>query len=219
MKTFKEIREGMIGDMLAKRKAHKAMAAKLKTQHDAHDKMMNTHHGIANDAEKRGNEDEADHHNGKGHDQSVARDHMANALAAHNKKDYKARDKHIAAWKNHGKASRADIAKFNEDAATDKAVKDFLAKGGKIKKLAPGKAAGYHGKDDPGKGMAGMVDKDDTKAIGTRKKVKSLGEANQTHMFDNEKDARAKAKEIGGKYVKGTGKNTGRHAAIKLGKK
>jgi len=64
-----------------------------------------------------------------------------------------------------------------EDAATDKAVKDFLAKGGKIKKLAPGKAAGYHGKDDPGKGMAGMMDKGDTKQIGTRKKVKSMESA------------------------------------------
>lgn len=42
-------------------------------------------------------------------------------------------------------------------------------------------------------------------------------EAKQTHMFDNEKDARAKAKEIGGKYVKGTGKSAGKHAAIKEG--
>jgi hypothetical protein len=94
------------------------------------------------------------------------------------------------------------------------AVKAFLAKGGKIKKLAPGKAAGYHGKDDPGKDVAGIMDKPDTKEIGTRKKVKSM-EAKQTHMFDNEKDARAKAKEIGGKYVKGTGKSAGKHAAIK----
>ena len=39
--------------------------------------------------------------------------------------------------------------------------------------------------------------------------------AKQTHMFDNEKDARAKAKQIGGKYVKGTGKSAGKHAAIK----
>jgi len=63
-----------------------------------------------------------------------------------------------------------------EDAATDKAVKDFLAKGGKIKKLAPGKAAGYHGKDDPGKGMAGMMDRGDTKEL-PRKKVKSMESA------------------------------------------
>lgn len=37
----------------------------------------------------------------------------------------------------------------------------------------------------------------------------------QTHVFNNEKDARAKAKQIGGKYVKGTGKSAGKHAAIK----
>lgn len=76
----------------------------------------------------------------------------------------------------HGYKMAAPKAK-KEDAATDKAVKDFLSKGGKIKKLAPGKAAGYHGKDDPGKGMAGMMDKGDTKAIGTRKKVKSMESA------------------------------------------
>ena len=56
----------------------------------------------------------------------------------------------------------------------DAAVKAFLKKGGKIKKLAPGKAAGYHGKDDPGKDMKGMMDKGDTKAFGTRKKVESM---------------------------------------------
>ena len=62
--------------------------------------------------------------------------------------------------------------KLPED--TSAAVKAFLAKGGKIKKLAPGKAQGYHGKDDPGKDMHGMMDKPDTKRMGTRKKVKSM---------------------------------------------
>ena len=61
--------------------------------------------------------------------------------------------------------------------ATDDAIAAFKAKGGKIKKLPPAKAAGYHGKDDPGKGMHGMMDKGDTKAIGTRKKVKSMESA------------------------------------------
>ena len=56
------------------------------------------------------------------------------------------------------------------------AVKAFLAKGGKIKKLPPAKAQGYHGKDDPGKDVAGIMDRPDTKQIGTRKKVKSMGE-------------------------------------------
>ena len=57
---------------------------------------------------------------------------------------------------------------------TSAAVKAFLAKGGKIKKLPPAKAQGYHGKDDPGKDMHGVMDRPDTKAIGTRKKVRSM---------------------------------------------
>lgn len=59
---------------------------------------------------------------------------------------------------------------------TSAAVKAFLAKGGKIKKLPPAKAQGYHGKDDPGADMHGILDKPDTKDMGTRKKVKSMGE-------------------------------------------
>tara|TARA_Y100000033_G_scaffold49198_1_gene57184 strand:- start:91 stop:663 length:573 start_codon:yes stop_codon:yes gene_type:complete len=54
------------------------------------------------------------------------------------------------------------------------AVKAFLAKGGKIKKLPPGKAQGYHGKDDPGKGMHGMMDKPDTKGFKKSKFVRSM---------------------------------------------
>ena len=70
----------------------------------------------------------------------------------------------------------------------DAAVKAFLKKGGKIKKLAPGKAAGYHGKDDPGKDMKGMMDKGDTKAFGTRKKVKSMEDDDTARMYkDNPK--------------------------------
>ena len=69
------------------------------------------------------------------------------------------------------------------------AVKAFLAKGGKIKKLPPAKAQGYHGKDDPGKGMHGMMDKPDTKAMGTRKKVKSM-----ESLWDNIRKRRAAGK-------------------------
>jgi len=73
-------------------------------------------------------------------------------------------------------ASKADGGKGHPDNKKEDsdAVKAFLAKGGKIKKLPPAKAQGYHGKDDPGKGMHGMMDKPDTKAMGTRKKVKSM---------------------------------------------
>ena len=68
-----------------------------------------------------------------------------------------------------------------DKAAHDKAIAAFKAKGGKIKKLKPGYAQGYHGKDDPGKDMKGMLDKGDSKAFGTRKKVKSMGESMLGH--------------------------------------
>ena len=55
-----------------------------------------------------------------------------------------------------------------------KAIAAFKARGGKIKKLPPGKAAGYHGKDDPGSGVHGMLNKPDTGKFGTKKKVKSM---------------------------------------------
>ena len=57
-------------------------------------------------------------------------------------------------------AARNDEKEAKKETKEDSdAVKAFLAKGGKIKKLAPGKAAGYHGKDDPGQDVAGIMDK------------------------------------------------------------
>lgn len=82
---------------------------------------------------------------------------------------------------------------------TSDAVKAFLAKGGKIKKLPPAKAQGYHGKDDPGKGVHGVMDRPDTKAMGTRKKVKSMGENKEMQTFW---DLRAKAKDAEAYEVK-----------------
>jgi hypothetical protein len=67
------------------------------------------------------------------------------------------------------KMATARPAKEDSDA-----VKAFLAKGGKIKKLPPGKAAGWHGKDDSGKDVHGMIDKPDIKAMPTRKKIGSM---------------------------------------------
>ena len=58
--------------------------------------------------------------------------------------------------------------------AHDDAIAAWKAKGGKIKKLKPGYAAGWHGKSDPGAGMKGMMDKGDTKTFGTTKKVGSM---------------------------------------------
>ena len=63
------------------------------------------------------------------------------------------------------------------------AVKAFLAKGGKIKKLPPAKAQGYHGKDDPGQDVKGIMNRDDSKAIGTRKKVKSMEDDDTARMY------------------------------------
>ena len=54
------------------------------------------------------------------------------------------------------------------------AIAAFKAKGGKVKKLKPGYAAGYHGKADPGAGIKGMISKDDTSQFGTKKKVGSM---------------------------------------------
>ena len=72
------------------------------------------------------------------------------------------------------KATKKEAMSDAEKAAHQKAIDAFKAKGGKIKKLAPGYAQGYHGKADPAAGMKGMMDKGDTGAIGTRKKVGSM---------------------------------------------
>ena len=53
------------------------------------------------------------------------------------------------------------------------AIAAFKAKGGKVKKLKPGYAQGYHGKPDPAAGMKGMMDKGDTKFM-PKKKVRSM---------------------------------------------
>ena len=90
------------------------------------------------------------------------------------------RDMAVAAYLSAKRGPLKD-EKFRQEAMTAKQKADlakqvaaFKAKGGKVKKLKPGKAAGYHGKDDPGAGMRGMLDKGDTKGIGTRKKVRSM---------------------------------------------
>jgi len=60
-----------------------------------------------------------------------------------------------------------------EKAAHQKAIDAFKAKGGKVKKLKPGFAQGYHGKSDPGAGMKGMIAPADTKFM-SKKKVGSM---------------------------------------------
>jgi len=81
---------------------------------------------------------------------------------------------------------RADLAKKGvsagmeyegkkmDPAAMKRAMDAFKKRGGKIKKVAPGKAAGYHGKDDPGDGVQGMMDRGDTKGFNRKKKIGSM---------------------------------------------
>lgn len=77
-----------------------------------------------------------------------------------------------------------------QKAAHAKALADFKKRGGKVTKLPPGKAAGYHGKDDPGAGVSGMLDKPDSSKFKRGKKVRSMRA--QTEETQNE-----------GKYVGG----------------
>ena len=99
-----------------------------------------------------------------------------------------------------GKHSPKGVDKMGNPKEDSDAVKAFLAKGGKIKKLPPAKAQGYHGKDDPGKGMHGMMDRPDTKAMGTRKKVKSM-----ESLWDNIRKKRERIKRGSGERMRKPG--------------
>jgi len=62
----------------------------------------------------------------------------------------------------------------------------------------------YHGKDDPGKDVHGVMSKPDTKQIGTRKKVKSMARENyQVQPYKDGKKA-GPAKSFGGNLKKAT---------------
>jgi hypothetical protein len=74
----------------------------------------------------------------------------------------------------HEKPDVKEAMSAKEKAAHDKAVADFKKKGGKIKKLKPGYAQGWTGKDDLGSGQKGMLSKGDTKDFGTKKKMRSM---------------------------------------------
>ena len=87
-----------------------------------------------------------------------------------------------------------------EKAAHAKAIADFKKRGGKVKKLKPGYAQGYHGKDDPGKGVAGMLSKPDSSKFKKGKKVRSMRADMSERVIDAKKmDAYrkfAKAKKV-----------------------
>jgi len=74
--------------------------------------------------------------------------------------------------------------KARQSADLAKAMAAFKKRGGKVKRVAPGKAAGYHGKDDPGADVHGMMDRPDTKRM-PRKKVRSLRADVEEGMMKN----------------------------------
>ena len=94
--------------------------------------------------------------------------------------DYKKSPERKAAMRMRGidratnRLAKKEAMSDAEKAAHQKAIDAFKAKGGKIKKLKPGYAAGYHGKADPGAGMKGMISPADTKQFGTKKKIGSM---------------------------------------------
>ena len=75
------------------------------------------------------------------------------------------------------KTSSADLAK---------AMAAFRAKGGKVKKVAPGKAQGAHGKDDLGTGMMGILNRGDTSRFKTKKrgKIKSMSAGTEVEVVN-----------------------------------
>ena len=90
--------------------------------------------------------------------------------------DYKKSPERKAAMRMRGIDRATNRLAKKEDKVSDserKAMAAFIAKG-KMKKLPPGKAAGYHGKSDPGSSMKGMISPADTKQFGTKKKVGSM---------------------------------------------
>ena len=94
----------------------------------------------------------------------------------HPDQDYKKGPERKAAMRVRGIDRAAKRLAKKEATTSDaerKAIDDFIKKG-KMKKLKPGYAQGYHGKSDPAAGMKGMMDKGDTKAFGTSKKVGSM---------------------------------------------
>ena len=110
--------------------------------------------------------------------------------------EFKTKDEADAyAKKNHDDLMKKEAMSPREKAAHAKAIAAFKARGGKVKKLPPGKAAGYHGKDDPGSGVHGMLNKPDTGKFGTKKKVKSMNASKQEEstsvksFFDIRKEA------------------------------
>ena len=72
------------------------------------------------------------------------------------------------------RVKKKPVKKEDKVSDAERRAMDAFMKKGKMKKLPPGKAAGYHGKSDPGSSMKGMISPADTKQFGTKKKVGSM---------------------------------------------
>jgi len=114
----------------------------------------------------------------KGHSQGTA-DTIDRAGGKHPDQKYKGGPEFKGA-RRVGGIQRATRKLMNKEGMSDAekkahadAIAAFKAKGGKVKKLQPGYAQGYHGKADPAAGMKGMMDKGDTKFM-PKKKVRSM---------------------------------------------
>jgi len=166
MKTFDEIREGY-ASYAQQKAAHASMAerGKKKKSEDTSDTVKELDTSTLVSYRKKANKQRFSSDKKTG--QRTTGVDMANK---------KLRARNIDKFGKHSPKGVDKMGNPKED--TSDAVKAFLAKGGKIKKLPPAKAQGYHGKDDPGKDVRGMLDKPDTKksVMGTRKKAKSMGE-------------------------------------------
>ena len=104
-----------------------------------------------------------------------------------------------------------DESKKMDSDALKRAMDAFKKRGGKVKKVAPGKASGWHGKDDLGTDTHGVIGKSDTSKFKTKRggKIKSMSadtqydENYQVQKYTNgKKDGPAKS--FGGDLKKAT---------------
>jgi hypothetical protein len=206
MKTFDQLREGFVS--AAQRKAVWASKADGGKGHPDNKKKKSKKEDVA--VKEQDEVNELDTSTLVSYRKKANKQRYSNNISKRTQRtagvdraDKKLRKRNIDKFGDHSPKGVDRMGNRKED--TSDAVKAFLAKGGKIKKLAPAKAQGYHGKDDPGKGMHGMMDKPDTKAMGTRKKVKSM-EATENYQVQKytkgKKDGPAKS--FGGDLKKAT---------------
>jgi len=96
MKSFKDLREelseGLVGNLVK----HKSDLKKMQAASAYHDKMQDHHGGLGHDAPD--NSDAEDRHFSKSYDHLEAQNHVLNAIAAHKKRNYKERDKHLSLY-------------------------------------------------------------------------------------------------------------------------